>query len=101
MTIPFSMRVLRRPDVLVNVLGDESVILNLTSERYFGLDSVGTSMWSALTGLESIEEAYHSLLDEFDVDKNLLQKDLTALIEMLVENELVELSAPVPGENAE
>jgi hypothetical protein len=95
MSIPiqFSMRVLRRPEVLVNELEGECVILNLTTERYFGLDEVGTSMWSALMVRESIEAAYLSLLDEFDVDKDLLRKDMITLIDQLITHELVEIKA--------
>jgi hypothetical protein len=33
------------PEVLVQELEGEAVLLNLASERYFGLDDVGTRIW--------------------------------------------------------
>ena len=51
-----------------NVIGGESVLLSLKSERYFGLDAVGTKMWTVLTTAPSIEAAQQTLIQEYDVD---------------------------------
>ena len=84
MTISFSDRVRVPDDVLISNLQQESVILNLDSERYYGLDDVGTRFLSALTGSESIEAAYEMLRDEYDVDAQNLRQDLLELVENLV-----------------
>ena len=65
MTIPFSTRISVPPDVLVSALAGESVLLNLKSEKYFGLDEIGTRMWSALASSDSIQQAYETLLAEY------------------------------------
>jgi coenzyme PQQ synthesis protein D (PqqD) len=91
MQISFSDRVRVPDDVLVSRLQEESVILNLDSERYFGLDDVGTRMLSVLSTSESIEAAYESLLDEYDVDGHELRQDLLALVESLVQQGIVEV----------
>jgi hypothetical protein len=41
--------------VLVRELEGESVMLNLNSEFYFGLDEVGTRMWAVLTNANEIK----------------------------------------------
>ena len=79
-------------DILISQVGGESVILNLKSEHYFGLDEVGTAMWAAITGSDSIQIAYEKLLSEYDVDREQLKQDLTDLIEKLVDHGLVEIS---------
>ena len=91
MAIPFSTRISIPPDVLVSALAGESVLLNLKSEKYFGLDEVGTRMWSAITSSSSIQDAYETLMAEYDVEGELLRKDLSDLIEKLVEHELIEV----------
>jgi hypothetical protein len=83
-------RVAVPPDVLINVIDSEAVLLNLKSECYFGLDEVGTRMWRVLTELESIGAAYETLLAEYDVEPETLQHDLENLIEQLVKHGLVE-----------
>ena len=92
MTISFSDRVTVPDDVLISNLQDESVILNLDSERYYGLDDVGTRFLSILMTSESIEAAYDRLREEYEVDPQVLRKDLLALAEKLIEQGLIEIS---------
>ena len=89
MTISFSDRVTVPDDVLISNLQDESVILNLDSERYYGLDNVGTRFLSVLTTSDTIESAYERLRNEYDVDPQILRTDLLALIENLIDQGLL------------
>ena len=89
MTISFSNRVTVPDDVLISQLQEESVILNLDSERYDGLDDVGTRFLSVLTTSDSIETAYDRLSREYDVDPKVLRDDLVALVENLVNQGLL------------
>jgi hypothetical protein len=79
-------------DVLISGVDSESVLLNLKSERYFGLDEVGTRMVSVLTSSDSIQVAYEALLKEYEVDAERLREDLTGLIDKLVDQGLVEIA---------
>jgi hypothetical protein len=92
MDISFKSRIAIAPDVLVSEVGDESVLLNLKSESYFGLDEMGTRMYKALTGSESVQAAYDSLLAEYEVEPEVLRRDLSGLIQKLLEHGLVEVS---------
>ncbi len=92
MPISFSDRVSIPDDVLISNLQDESVILNLESERYFGLDSIGTRILTVLTTSESIDTAYQRLLREYDVDGKVLRDDLIVLIENLLEKGLIRVN---------
>ena len=89
MTISFSDRVVVPDGVLISQLQEESVILNLESERYFGLDDVGTRFLTVLTSSESIESAYETLRDEYDVDPHALRDDLRKLVEKLIDQGLL------------
>lgn len=92
MQISFSDRVRVPDDVLISHLQEESVLLDLDSERYFGLDDVGTRMLSVLRASDSIEAAYESLLGEYDVDGEVLRRDLVALVENLIQQGIVEVA---------
>ncbi|MBP0014558.1 MAG: PqqD family protein [Roseofilum sp. SBFL] len=80
------------PEVLVQELSGESVLLNLNSEEYFGLDEVGSRMLSLLTGSASIQEASDRLLEEYEVEPEKLHQDLIELIENMVDHDLVTVS---------
>jgi len=91
MEVSLAARVSVPPDVLISKVGDESVILDLDSERYFGLDAVGTHMWKALTTSDTVQAAYEQLLGEYEVDAEVLRQDLLNLIGILRERGLVEV----------
>jgi hypothetical protein len=92
MTIPFTTRLSVPADVLISIIEDEAVLLNLKSERYFGLNQTGTTMWTALTKAESVETAYRALVSEFSVDPETLRHDVSNLVQELIEHGLVESS---------
>ena len=91
MSVTFNQRVKLPDDVLISDLEGESVILNLKSERYYGLDNVGTRFLSLLSTSESIEQAFEALLAEYDVEADTLRLDLTNLLVDLREQGLVEI----------
>ncbi len=79
------------PDyVKIRELDGEAVLLNLDSEMYFGLDEVGTRMINALTSGQTVEAAFASLLEQYDVDPDTLKSDLEQLIAKLLEKGLIQ-----------
>jgi hypothetical protein len=71
MTTPSFDRSVRAPEhVLVRELGGESLLLNLESETYFGLDDVGTRMWTLLVERPSIQHALEALQREYGVEED-------------------------------
>lgn len=83
--------------VLVRFLDQESVLLNIETERYFGLDETGTRMWQLVTAAPKIEVAYQQLLDEYDVEPALLRSHLVELLDRLVENGLLQVTSSNVG----
>lgn len=100
MTQPLIGQVVKPDDVLIRDLGGESVLLNLASESYFGLDEVGTRMWAALANSPSIEAAFGMLLAEYDVEAEQLRADLTAFLRELTEAGLIVIVDGPPGKAA-
>ena len=82
------------PDhVLVRQMDDELVILDLNTEAYFGLNDVGTAMWTSLQETSSIDDAYGRLLDIYDVAPETLRHDIETLLQQLVDQQLIEIHA--------
>jgi hypothetical protein len=90
--LTFDDRLLQPAHVLVRFLDKESVLLNINTERYFGLDETGTRMWQLVTAAPKIQVAYKQLLDEYDVTPELLRENLTDLLNRLVENGLLQIA---------
>ena len=82
-------KVITSDDVLFQEIEGESVLLNLTTEKYFGLNEVGTRFWHLLAENEETDRVLSNLHDEYDVEAETLQNDLAVLITQLSEQGLV------------
>jgi hypothetical protein len=87
--VDFANRAVVPGHVLVRQLDGESVLLNLDTEKYFGLDAMGTHMLLSVTGSPCIEAAYQKLLEEFEVEPQVLRAQLTELLSRLMDNGLL------------
>ncbi|HEX8871732.1 MAG TPA: PqqD family protein [Candidatus Acidoferrum sp.] len=89
--VELTMRAVVPAHVLIRHLDGESVLLNLESERYFGLDATGTRMWELMTSQPSIASALEKLQEEYEVEPETLRTHLTQLLSGLVENGLLQV----------
>ncbi len=98
--LTFGDRAAAPAHVLVRFLDQESVLLNLETEQYFGLDETGTRMWQLVTASPNVDAAYQELLAEYDVQPELLRENLTELLGRLVEHGLLQVSPGDAGKPA-
>jgi len=89
MSIQFNSQMSPSADVMLRQVGEESVLLDLKTEQYLGLDDVSSRIWMLVTGGGSIESAYETLLAEYDVDPARLRKDLEDFVQELMQMGLV------------
>jgi hypothetical protein len=83
---------LRSDEVLYQEVGDEAVLLDLSSEQYFGLDPVGTRIWNLLDGESRLEDIHATLADEYDADPAQIGDDLQSLAQALADAGLVRVT---------
>ena len=84
-------RVRFRPDVLIQQVGGDSVLLNLASDAYFSLDAIGTRMLQVLQESDSVAEAVDRLVEEYEVDRPTLERDMLELAGECAAQGLVEI----------
>ena len=89
-------RLRRRPRVVWRELGGEAVLLDLDGELYFGLDEVGTRVWTLIEEPRPLGEIHAVLLAEYAVGAEELWRDLRELAERLVAAGLAEVEPPTP-----
>ena len=77
-------------DVVFRNLQGESVLLNLQTGTYFGLDSMGTRIWSLIEEHGFLQKVLEELIKENDVTKEQCTDDLTHFVSLLKENKLIE-----------
>ncbi len=77
--------------VFAQEVDGEMVLLDMNSENYFGLDEVGTAIWQAMQESGSLEEVYRAMLEQYDVEPEVLEKDLLDFVQKLNDSGLAEI----------
>lgn len=87
------------PDaVITRELDGETILLNLDTGIYFGLDKVGTDVWRAIRTVGTLGEALDLVQSEYDVEPAVLRVDFLRLIdELLAKGLLQRVESPPPG----
>ncbi len=87
----FSKRV-RFPETLfAQEIDGEMVLLDMTTENYYGLDAVATDIWRLLEEGKSLEETAEALREIYEVEDAHLREDLEGFVSRLMEQGLAEL----------
>ena len=78
--------------VVFQDLEGEAVLLNFETGKYYGLDEVGTRMWNLLAEHGRLAPVLETMLEEYKVTSEQLEKDLIALLDKLLKQGLVVLA---------
>lgn len=82
-------------EVLSQVVANEAVLLDMRTEKYFGLNPVGLRVWEMLQETSDLRAIRDRLLSEYHVAAEDLDRDLEALFDHLVAAGLAQ--EPVDG----
>jgi hypothetical protein len=93
-----SFKVVQSEDVIFHALQDELILLNLKSQEYFALNSIGADMWSRLLEHGNVETVARLLSAEYDVEEQTLRNDLENLIGRLVGAGLLKTTENLTGQ---
>ena len=83
-------------DALFQEVTGETVILDMASETYFGLDAVGTRIWQLMQEKGSLQTVFDALLLEYEVEADTLESDFADLLASLEDAGLIALAAEQP-----
>jgi hypothetical protein len=78
-------------------LGGEVAILNLKAGMYYGLDDVGARVWALIQRPKEVSEIQAIILNEYDVDPDRCERDITSLLQNLIGEGLVEVVDEAPA----
>jgi hypothetical protein len=84
-------------DVVFRELEGEIVILNLEKGEYFGVDDVGTRMWTLLAEGRSLRQVADIMVSEYDVRRETVAADLLRLAGEMISHGLIRIQHPDSG----
>ena len=76
--------------VVTRQVGDETVLLDLESGTYFGLDPVGSRFLELLQAESALTAVIARMLEEFEVTEAQLEADLVRLADEMLASGLLE-----------
>ena len=91
MQIQANQKITVSPEVLFQEVSGEMVLLDLSSESYFGLDEIGARIWVLLNDGSSVGEVLDMLLQEYEVSRETLEADVSELLNKLAQVGLINL----------
>lgn len=71
-------------------LGDSAVVLRIDSGQLYSANTTAQALLSAMDGERTLAEITSLLLDDFHVDRDVLERDLLALSQQLLDDGIVE-----------
>lgn len=75
---------------LASHLGDEVAILELDRSVYYGLNDTGSFLWNLMQKPVRVNEMRAALVEEFDLDAEVAEKDLLRVLADLRDAGLIE-----------
>ncbi len=78
------------PDVQGTSMEGETVLLDLSTGRYYTLNRLGSVIWEHCTGHSTISDIHAVLCDRFEVASERALDDLVALVNQLVQEGLLQ-----------
>ena len=76
-------------EVMAQEINGETVLLDLASEQYFGLDVLGTRIWRLLEQGFPLNAIIEQLLPEFEVDREQFVSDVNRFVSEMLESGLI------------
>ena len=79
----------------------ETVLLNLETGNYHGLNPVGGVMLEAVNEAPTVRQAAERVADKYGEDPAMVERDLVALCHGLLERGLLEVAGPTSDDTGE
>jgi len=78
------------PDVQGTTMDGETVLLDLSSGRYYTLNRLGSVIWEHCAGQSTMADIHAVICDRFDVAPERALDDLVALVNELIQEGLLQ-----------
>ena len=81
----------RKDDLVSCDLDGETMLMSVKTGKYYGIDPMGSRIWALLETTRSVFEICTVLLAEFDVERQLCERDSLAFLNKLSQENLIKV----------
>lgn len=83
----------RNQELIWRNLDGEAVLLDPGNGKYFGMNEAGCSFWEKIDGKTTLADIIDLLLEEYKVERETLENDITELAVLLEKNDIITLGS--------
>lgn len=90
MTDILRQRLKPSPDAFANGVGDETVLLQIKSGTYYGMDAIGTRIWAGLNEGRLPADVCRDIAAEYEAPLDTVEGDARRFLEDLKANDIIQ-----------
>ena len=87
--LSLSSTVAQNRETLSSAIDDELVLLSIINNKYYGMDSVGNSIWTLLSKPIMVSDMISALTKEYDISVTECEKDVFSFLNELQSENLI------------
>ncbi len=91
MALSLDSIVIASPDQVSSDLAGETVLLSMTSAKYYGFAGVGSRIWELVASPTRVRDICDTISAEFDVSRDECETDVLGFLGACIERGLVEV----------
>ena len=77
------------PHQVYTTLGSEAVVLELQASNYFGMNDVGTAVWTFLQQPREVSDVIEHIVDNYEVSPEQAEVEILSFLQNLADKGLV------------
>jgi hypothetical protein len=84
-----SSKLFRNPDLLVNTVDNETVMMSVEKGNYYGFNATGNIIWNFLETEKTMDELLHFLQEKFNLIQENIDNEVYPFVEKLLEEKIL------------
>lgn len=89
--IGLNSRIQRRQTLLCSAIDHETVLMDVQTGEYFGLDDIASAVWQLLAQPTTAEQIIAALTGQYDGEPEMIRRDILILLRRMAEHDLLDL----------
>lgn len=82
---------LRNQCIISSKINNETVMIDVDFENYYGLEEIGTRIWELLATQISFDGLCNKLISEFNVSREQCESDIIPFLLELIEQRMIDI----------
>ncbi|MBP7063921.1 PqqD family protein [Ferrovibrio sp.] len=90
-TIDLNDKIQRKQTLLDTAINDETVLMDVQKDEYYGLDDIASAVWHLLAQPTTAAQIITILIQRYDGEPEIIRRDTLALLQNMAERDLLDL----------